>query len=206
MASQSEIKQGETNLTSSKVTESVLDAILALQMTIAWAGEGLCDPKRLNWWRTDLIDPLGGGYLFQELFPKTKQWASLEAVRQVAIAQDKQLRQEMAQPDQIRTLFFWGFAVDEQLGDRLTEHKQNGKPPIEVLPLPLDLSSQFTHSNFEAAIAIPNQVITFQVVPGGREIESQMPDSLELRARNLVAALLPLNGRYPLPFYRLERS
>jgi hypothetical protein len=197
---------GETNVAAAKVSDSTLDVILALQMTIAWAGEGLCDPKRLDWWRTDLIDPLGGGYLFQELFPKTQQWAALEAVRQVAIAQDKQMRQDMAQPDQIHTLFFWGFAVDEQLGDRLMEHKQIGKPPMKALPLPLDLSSQFTRSNFEGAIAIPNQVIAFQVAPGGRTIEGQMPESLELRARNLAAALLPLSDRYPLPFYRLGRS
>jgi hypothetical protein len=208
MTPQSEIKQGEikqsgTNSAPSKVTESTLDAILALQMTIAWAGEALCEPKRLGWWRTDLIDQAGGGYLFQRLFPKTQQWASLEAVRQVAIAQDKQMRQGMAQPDQIRTLFFWGFAVDEQLGDRLMAHKHSGSPPEEALPVPLTLGNSFVRADFEAAIAIPSQVIDFRVVPGGREIESGMPESLELRARNLTAALLPLSDRYPLPFYRL---
>lgn len=183
------------------MTGSTLDAILALQIVVAWAGEGLCEPKRLDWWRTDLIDPAGGGYLFQELFPKTHQWASLEAVRQVATARDQQMRQSMAQPDRVRTLFFWGFTIDEELDDRLIEHKRNGTS-VEVLPLPLDLSSQFTKPNFEAAIRIPNQTIDFRVVPTGREIQSQMP-SLELSARNLAAALLPLSDRYPLPFYRL---
>lgn len=33
-----------------------LDRILALQFTVAWAGEGRCQPKRLGWWETDLID------------------------------------------------------------------------------------------------------------------------------------------------------
>ena len=47
-----------------------LDAILALQLTVAWAGEGLSDPKRLDWWRTDLVDALGGGDLFARLLPK----------------------------------------------------------------------------------------------------------------------------------------
>lgn len=187
------------------ITGSTLDAILALQMSVAWAGEGLCEPKRLDWWRTDLIDPAGGGYLFQELFPKTYEWASLEAVRRVAIAQDKQMRQGMAQPDRVRTLFFWGFAVDEQLDDRLLEHKRNGKSPAQVLPLPLDVESQFTKGAFEAAIRIPNQSVDFQVIPSGREIKGQVPDSLELSARNLTAALLPLTDKYPLPFYRLER-
>lgn len=186
------------------MTESTLDAILALQMSVAWAGEGLCEPKRLDWWRTDLIDPAGGGYLFQELFPKTHAWASLEAVRKVAIAQDRQMRQQMAQPDQVHTLFFWGFAVDEQLDDRLLEHKRDRKNPVEGLPLPLDLGGQFTPANFEAAMRIPGRTIDFRVVPGGREIEDQMPEALELNARNLAAALLPLADQYPLPFYRLR--
>lgn len=187
------------------ITGNTLDAILALQMSVAWAGEGLCEPKRLDWWRTDLIDPAGGGYLFQELFPKTHEWASLEAVRRVAIAQDRQLRQGMAQPDRVCTLFFWGFAVDEQLDDRLIEHKRNGTSPDKVLPLSLDLGSQFTKAGFEEAIRIPNQLIDFQVGPRGREIKGQIPDSLELTARNLTAALLPLTDKYPLPFYRLEK-
>lgn len=187
-----------------RMTEDWRDKILALQMAVAWAGEGLCEPKRLNWWRTDLIDPAGGGYLFQELFPKTRAWASLEAVRKVAIVQDKQMRQNMAQPDQVRTLFFWGFAVDEQLDDRLLEHKRSGKEPIDVLPLPIDPGSRFTKTDFEEAIRVPNLTIDFQIVPGGREIKGQIPDALELRARNLAAGLLPLTDQYPLPFYRSQ--
>ena len=38
------------------VTEGTLDQVLALQIMVAWAGEGICEPKRLDWWRTDLID------------------------------------------------------------------------------------------------------------------------------------------------------
>lgn len=186
------------------ITGSTLDAILAFQMSVAWAGEGLCEPKRMDWWRTDVIDLAGGGYLFQELFPKTHEWASLEAVRRVAIAQDRQLRQGMAQPDRVCTLFFWGFAIDEQLDDRLLEHKRNGTSPTKALPLALDFGSQFIKSDFEEAIRIPNQVVDFQVVSVGREVRGQIPDSLELTARKLTAALLPLTDRYPLPFYRLE--
>ncbi|MFM7425255.1 MAG: BREX-6 system BrxE protein [Elainella sp.] len=183
---------------------STLDAILALQMSVAWAGEGLCEPKRLDWWRTDLIDMAGGGYFLHELLPKTYEWASLEAVRKVAVAWDKQLRQRMAQPDQVRTLFFWGFAVDEQLDDRLLEHKRSGKSPSQMLPLPLNFGNPFAKADFEEAIRVPNQMVDFQVVPGGREIKGQLPNSPELSARNLTAALLPLTDQYPLPFYRLR--
>lgn len=31
-----------------------------------------CEPKRLNWWRTDLVDEEGGGKFFGRLLPKTK--------------------------------------------------------------------------------------------------------------------------------------
>ena len=41
--------------------DGALDAILAIQLTVAWAGEARCDPKRLAWWDTDLVDPEGGG-------------------------------------------------------------------------------------------------------------------------------------------------
>jgi hypothetical protein len=42
-----------------QVAHNILDKILALQIMVAWAGEGACEPKRLDWWRTDLIDELG---------------------------------------------------------------------------------------------------------------------------------------------------
>ncbi|WP_395830945.1 hypothetical protein [Archangium violaceum] len=42
---------------------STLDTILALQLTVAWAGEGRCEPARLGWWQTDLVDEAGGGDL-----------------------------------------------------------------------------------------------------------------------------------------------
>ncbi len=155
------------------ITQHALDAILALQLTVAWAGEGLADPKRLDWWRTDLVDPMGGGDLFARLFPKTHRWASLEAVRKAAIQVDREARLGLAKPDQVRTLFFWGFALDEKLMERLAPHKQSGEVP-------------------------------YRVVPGGRELTGAVPDTPELRAQCLAAALLPLADNYPTPFVRVE--
>lgn len=191
-------------MTTDNTYQNMLDAILALQMTVAWAGEGLCAPKRLDWWRTDLVDELGGGDLFQRLFPKTHQWASLEAVRKVAIQQDRQARLDMAKPDQVRTLFFWGFAIDERLAERLTFHKRNGKPPMEVLSFPVEVYGTFSKADFEEAICIPGQKIDFKVVPSGREIADEMPESLNLCAQKLTAGLLPLTNSYPMPFYRIK--
>lgn len=186
------------------VSQSALDTILALQITVAWAGEALSEPKRVGWWRTDLVDELGGGDLFKRLFPHTHQWASLEAVRQVAIQMDKQAREGMAKPDEVRTLFFWGFAVDEKLAERLNLHKRSGKKPVEVLDFPLELNEDFVKVDFEDALRIPNHNVTHKVVPGGREIAEAMPEALELRAKKLAAGLLPLADDYPMPFYRVE--
>jgi hypothetical protein len=68
-----------------RILDTALDEILALQITAAWAGEGACVPPRLGWWRTDLVDPAGGGDLLARLLPKTHAWASIEAVREAAI-------------------------------------------------------------------------------------------------------------------------
>lgn len=196
----------ENRMPANPMTDSAIDLILALQITVAWAGEGLCDPQRLDWWRTDVVDEDGGGDLFQRLFPKTHGWTSLEAVRQVAMQQDRRMRSGMAQPDQVRTIFFLGFDLDEQLADRLIVHKRNGEPPHDVLPLPMDLKRIFSEPDFKVALQVPGQEIKFQVSPSGREMGGEMPESPELWIRNLAAALLPLSDRYPMPFYRLGVS
>lgn len=187
-----------------RVTKDTLDNILTLQVIVAWAGEGDCDPKRLNWWRTDLIDENGGGDLLQRLFPKTHLWASLEAVRQAAIQQDRRKRLGMAKPDAVRTLFFWGFSVDEQLTERLAFHKQSGVNPVDALPFSLDIYQPFSQADFEEAISVPHQKVDFKVVPSGREIFGEMLKALDERAKKLAFALLPVVESYPMPFYRLE--
>jgi hypothetical protein len=182
-----------------KLPSDILDRILALQVTVAWAGE----TERLSWWHTDLIDQGGGGYFLAELLPKTHQWAGVEAARQCAILADRQKRLAMAQPDGVRTLFFWGFAVDEQLSDRLKEHKQEKRSPEEVLHLEIQLSTPFSNKAFEGAVCLSSQEASFTVTPGGRQVNNPMPDGFDLCAQKLAAALLPLTNDYPMPFYRL---
>ncbi len=186
----------------------ILDKIIALQIMVAWAGEGACEPKRLDWWRTDLIDEYGGGDLFTRLLPKTSKWASLEAVRQAAIVVDRRKRQSMTQPDGVRTIFFWGYNFDEQLAQRLAFHKSSGENPLIALEkdISLDIYKPFSQSEFEEAIRIPNREVAFKVVPNGREIVGDMLQALEESAKKLTAALLPLPESYPMPFYRLEKS
>jgi len=48
---------------SEQIAPDILDRILSFQVLVAWAGEGLSDPPRLSWWRTDMVDKGGGEYL-----------------------------------------------------------------------------------------------------------------------------------------------
>jgi hypothetical protein len=186
----------------SLVTETALDAVLAMQFTVAWAGEGRCSPRRLGWWDTDLIDPAGGGDFFARLLPQTHAWASLEAAREAARRTDAKARAKMADPDRTRTLYFLGFELDERVGDRLRALKTAGRPPSEALPLRLPLTADFTKDKL--VVALGGGDVPFTVVPGGRQLKDKRPDSPEIAVARLAAALVPLADQYPLPFYKLE--
>ena len=185
------------------IPDDELDQILTLQLTVAWAGEGACVPPRLGWWKTDLIDPAGGGDLLARLLPQTHAWASLEAVREAARRADARARAGTPDPDKLRTLFFLGFDLDEQLAERLAFHKRSGVMPKEALPLPLELGTKFSPDALTEALRASDQKIEFEKVPGGRRVIGQMPDHPAALVRNLAAAMLPAS-RYPMPFYRLK--
>jgi hypothetical protein len=193
-------------MTAVQVSTSQLDAVLGLQLLIAWAGEGLSEPPRMRWWRTDLVDIEGGGDLFHRLFPKTHEWASLEGIREAAIQADQRKRAELAQSDRVRSLFFWGAIVDEQLAERLDELKKHSgsSSPETALALPLSLKKAFNKDAFEEAIRDPGGKVDYKIVPAGREIKIEATESIESCAQKLAAALLPLSNDYPMPFYRLE--
>ena len=184
------------------IPDETLDAILAVQLTVAWAGERRCEPRRLGWWDTDLIDEAGGGDFFKRLLPQTHAWAALEAVREAGRRTDSKARGKMADPDQMRTLFFLGFELDEQLGDRLRALKRAGSPPSAALPLPFVLGAEFSKGALGAALK--DDGITYTVVPGGRLLEGAQPARPDAMVRCVAAALLPFVEQYPLPFYRFE--
>jgi hypothetical protein len=108
----------------------------------------------------------------------------------------------------VRTLFFWGFSLDEQLSEQLNLYKRNGADPAEVLSFPVDLEQSFDRSHFEDSIrdcaSLPGGSADCKVVPGGREIQIKGDDSLDAVVKRLAAALLPLSEKYPMPFYRVE--
>lgn len=193
-------------MTDAQILTSQLDAVLGLQLLVAWAGEGLSEPPRMGWWRTDLIDLDGGGDLFHRLFPKTHEWASLQGVREAAIQADLRKRAELAQSDRVRSLFFWGAFIDEQLAERLEELKKHlGHSSAEMLlGLPLSFKQAFDKEKFEEAIYCSGDKVDFKITPAGREIKIEQTESIENCAKKLAAALLPLSNDYPMPFYRLE--
>jgi len=183
------------------IPTSTLDQILALQLAVAWAGEGRCEPRRLGWWQTDLIDTAGGGDLIARLAPRTAPWAALEAAREAARRVDAQARRQMSDPDKMRTLFFLGFDIDEKLADRLAQLKRGEAAPSEALPLPIDITQPFSADRFADAIRAPGG--KHAVVPGGRQLDGAPLQALDLLIKRLAAALVPLADRYPLPFFKL---
>jgi hypothetical protein len=43
------------------VVTRTLETILALRLTVAWASDGRCEPSRLDWWQSNLIDAASDG-------------------------------------------------------------------------------------------------------------------------------------------------
>ncbi|MCA9653655.1 MAG: BREX-6 system BrxE protein [Myxococcales bacterium] len=111
-----------------------LDAILTVQLAVAWAGESGDDEPRLRWWDTDMVSKYGGLALMEQLTPRTGAWAVLQVALEAARRVDGRSRTRDASPDQLVSLFHLGLPLDELLGDRLREHKGRGLPPTEVLP------------------------------------------------------------------------
>lgn len=181
----------------------ILDAILAAQFFIAWAGEGLSEPKRLEWWRTDTIDEYGGGDFMLRLAPRTHRWAGLEAAREAARRTDFKARKRMADPDSVRTLFFWGFEVDEQLTERLRDLKMNRQDPEKALSVPMKLGSDFDRDAFQEALKEISDEAEYTVQLSGRELKSSMPQNHQEACRLLLGALRDLPEQYPCPFFRV---
>jgi len=183
-----------------------LDELLALQLALAWAGEspGGHHP-RLGWWKTDLIDPDGGGDLWSRLLPRTHQWAGLDSARRAARLVDERLRRESARTDDMRTLFHFGFELDEALDERLAHHKLEAHPPVEVLPLLQLTRAPLDREGLLASLSSPNLDIAYKVVPGGRQLKPRPDEGPVFQARRFACAMLTEPpATYPLPFILAE--
>lgn len=181
-----------------------LDAVLSLQLLVAWAGEALSDPPRLGWWRTALVDEFGGEDLLRRLAPATYRWAVLEAARLAAKKVDERARGRTSDADQLVSLFRFGFAVDEQLDDRLAELKREQPDPILALPALAPIAKRWDRAAFEAWLSdLPGADYTAS--PTGRRLPGSPPAHAPDTARMLTAALRPLADTYPAPYFRVGR-
>jgi hypothetical protein len=183
------------------ISRSDLDSVLTAQFALAWAGESGEEP-RLGWWRSDLVSEFGGEDLFQRLLPHTWQWAVFQAAREAARRRDAECRAQDHDPDQIVSLFSFGFEIDERLDEGLLDLKRAGKPPLEALPrLNKVVSESWKRERFVDWIRTYGEAI-YVTSPIGRRLKGDQPESLTLLVQKLLAALSPLPNEYPLPHYR----
>ncbi len=183
---------------------SALDFILTVQIVVGWAGEAGDDP-RLGWWRSDLASEYGGEDLFERLLPHTWRWAVLQGVREAARRRDAALRAADHNPDRLLSLFNLGFELDERIDERLQDLKRAGDVPTVALPgLAEVLQPVWSRADFEGWVEAHSKVDQKEhiVEPAGRRIRSEPSSSPETMVSQLVAALLPLSEKYPLPHFR----
>jgi hypothetical protein len=183
-------------------TSAELDRALSAQLVVAWAGERAEDPPRLNWWNTNLISEFGGEDLFRELMPTTWAWATMQAAREAARRHDARARAADHDPDQLRSLFHLGTAIDERLDERLAEHKAKGRPPEEALPLyGAAVRGGFDRERFAAWLA-DRPAVAHQPSPTGHALVNAPATTLSALIDALLVGLLPLDKAYPLPHTR----
>ncbi len=187
---------------SSRLDAPHLDQILALQLSVAYAGEGAGEPPRLGWWKSDLVDREGGGDLLRRLAPKTAAWAGLVLAREAARRVDAGARQQLPGAKRVWTLFDLGFAVNEQLSDRLAYHRQHQHAPAEVLGSHFQIGPGWSTSGFEALLSKLGAP-KVEVGPAGRRVLGGGSSPVE-GALLLAAALQPLAAAYPMPFIEVS--
>ncbi len=202
----------------STVEPSVLDRILAVQLTVAWAGDGHGEAPGLAWWGTSLADPEGGGDFLQRMFPRTRVWAALGAMREAACRADEKARASTARADELITLFHFGFTWDEALQERFEHHKRRGAAPpkgddddadepgreatdpASIFGKDYGITAKFNRAAFEKYLGGLAGKIAHENAPGAREIKGPVGSPPEAAPR-LAGALLALAPTYPLPFY-----
>lgn len=187
-------------------TQTEIDKILSLQFIVAWAGELAQDPERLGWWQSDLVDALGGGEFFRRLVPATYKWAALQAAHQVARLVDDAARLQLPDPDQVRTLFFWGFETNEKLDARILQLKLQGLSPEVALNMPLALDSEWDRQAFSKFLESLPQNADYTSKREGRELKNPVSDCLAANVEQFAKALLPLDKTYPLPYFRVKQA
>ena len=182
-----------------------LDEILTYQFAVAWAGESGEDEPRLKWWKTDMVSEFGGQDLFQRLVPQSWEWAALEVAREAARRTDAKSRKRDANPDRLLSLFRLGFEIDEQLQDRIREHKQSGTSPRAAFPGLATVMESWDPDLFAAWLAKGDKPAIVNE-PSGRRLTNDPPANPIDMVQRVAHALLPIHDEYPCPHYRDPRA
>lgn len=102
------------------------------------------------------------------------------------------------------TLFRFGFVVDEQLEDRLAQHRAAGTEPAQVLGEHYVVEKPWDASEFARRLESLGRP-SVEIVPGGRKLRTRTSSPVEA-ARLLAAALAPLGAEYSLPYLEVAPS
>jgi hypothetical protein len=154
---------------------------------------------------------LGGGDFLARLLPKTHAWAGLQVAREAARETDRLARRKYANPDAMRSLFFLGAELDNQLAERIYDLKsthcdqRNSPAPLPEHVLPgLSVWTQRAFARGALQEFVTNR-LEFDVVPCGRRLKGNWPQSAVVGVKHLASALFtqPLQSTYPLAFYEV---
>jgi hypothetical protein len=186
------------------MTDSDLDAILEMQLAVAWAGEAETSPRRLGWWRTAMCDEYGGEDLLRRLAPKTWEWAVLECCRAAAKRVDDRARRAADDADLLVSLFRLGFELDDRLDSRLRELKVGGVSPRDVFPSLGELVSEWSPDRFARWLAA-HGTADYTTTATGRRLRGEPGANPSETVARLTAALAPCSAGYALPHYRIRK-
>ncbi len=125
-----------------KIAEGDLDAILALQIQIARAGEW----ERLSWWRVDATDIDGGGDFFIRLVGSASGLCGVEAAMAGARAFELSVIEEAGVRQEIVSLFNPDFSLKIQLQERWTRFKNHPDDIPDAIRASLDHELAFSQS------------------------------------------------------------
>jgi len=155
---------------SAPLSNDDLDQILALQFSVAWADESGGEPPRLGWWQSDLIDAETRGDFFARLLPRTHAWAGLSLARRGAGRVDAEARRILSGGDRVQTLFHLGLEIDEQLCDRVAEHRRHQQTPQDGFGLAIGY--HWSPAAFATRLG-QRGTAKVEVTPGGRRLKAR---------------------------------
>lgn len=189
---------------------ATLDTLLALQITVAWAGEqGDSKKERMGWWETMLLDAKAGVDVFRTIAPRTKLWLCCKAVREVARRTEETLRKKSSEPEKVYSLFHLGDGIDFLLAERFDALIHQQADLHDLLRYARFFEASIEDQPWEpkgfAAWLSSWGTTHFKEESVGRALsgpDRQLAQDPLARAQKFLCALHPLSPNYPFPHLR----